>query len=137
MFCASSGKKNLNTGIKNLSGGLSVRQNFVRGPRPAQTILHTRVHVPGIKGKSVEVLLIGSRAFSTTQRTLSAPATTSRVRQTFFLHQNLASMACSAAEFALHTRNFNQRNSTSTDFCSHPSTVTTVPYKQLTMGMIR
>jgi len=35
------GMKNLNTGIKNLYGRLSVRQNFVRGLRPAQTALHT------------------------------------------------------------------------------------------------
>jgi len=46
------GKKNLNTRIKNLHGGLSVRQNVVRGHRPAQTILQNltpvfRFFLPG------------------------------------------------------------------------------------------
>ena len=49
-----------------------------------------------MKGKSIEVLLIGPEAFSTTSRVRSALATTPRVQQTFFLHLNLASMTCSA-----------------------------------------
>ena len=41
--------------------------------------------VLGGEGKSVEVLLIGPKAFSTTQRTQYALTTALRVRQTLFL----------------------------------------------------
>ena len=57
---------------------------------PSPTVL-------GVKGKSVEVPLIGPGPFSTTQRTLYLLTTAPRVRQTLFLHLKLASMSCSAA----------------------------------------
>ena len=72
--------------------------------------MYDTIHrVPGVKGKSVEVPLIGPSGFSTAQRMLCAPATVPRVRQAFFL-QILASTLAGypAAKFALleYTGNF-------------------------------
>jgi len=71
--------------------------------------------LPCMKGKSVELPLIVSRAFSTTRGMVFALVTTPRVRLTFFLHRaewirvSGLTYRCSVKQSALHTRDFDRQ----------------------------
>lgn len=79
-----------------------------------QRVLKTTVEgtCAGIQGKCVELPLISSRAL---KRTMFAPPTTPRARQTFLLHQESPYLACSVTESPLYTRDFNRPDQSPTD----------------------